>query len=153
MVIVLVFTEEIAFKHFLFINITNYLLILTLQSPGSLYSLVITQTLKSEKRKYFKDSVVYLINVFRISHTLKRNTTKLVCVRKEKNRKLKILISSLFQRKNSNMVFPKLYVKRKTIILDFKQKRYSETLINDDEFLTLHELNISKNLGLGYCLE
>ena len=106
MVIVLVFTEEIAFKHFLFINITNYLLILTLQSPGSLYSLVITQTLKSEKRKYFKDSVVYLINVFRISHTLKRNTTKLVCVRKEKNRKLKILISSLFQRKNSNMVFP-----------------------------------------------
>ena len=51
------------------------------------------------------------------------------------------------------MVFPKLYVKRKTIFLDFKQKRYSETLINDDEFLTLHELNISKNLGLGYCLE
>ena len=100
MVIVLVFTEEIAFKHFLFINITNYLLILTLQSPGSLYSLVITQTLKSEKRKYFKDSVVYLI-VFRISHTLKRNTTKLVCVRKEKNRKLKILISLLFQRKKS----------------------------------------------------
>ena len=101
MVIVLVFTEEIAFKHFLFINITNYFLTLILQSPGSLYSLVITQTLKSEKRKYFKDSVVYLINVFRISHTLKRNTTKLVCVRKEKNRKLKILISSLFQRKKS----------------------------------------------------
>ena len=42
LVIVLVFTEEIAFKHFLFINITNYFLTLILQSPGSLYSLVIT---------------------------------------------------------------------------------------------------------------
>ena len=101
MVIVLVFTEEIAFQHFLFINITKYLLILILQNPGSLYSLVITQTLKSEKRKYFKDSDVYLINVFRISHTLKRNITKLVCARKEKNRKLKTLISSLFQGKKS----------------------------------------------------
>ena len=101
MVIVLVFTEEIAFQHFLFINITKYLLILILESPGSLYSLVITQTLKSEKRKYFKDSDVYLINVFRISHTLKRNITKLVCARKEKNRKLKTLISSLFQGKKS----------------------------------------------------
>ena len=101
MVIVLVFTEEIAFKYFLFINITKYLLILILQNPGSLYSLVITQTLKSEKRKYFKDSDVYLINVFRISHTSKRNITKLVCARKEKNRKLKTLISSLFQGKKS----------------------------------------------------
>ena len=101
MVIVLVFTEEIAFKYFLFINITKHLLILILQNPGSLYSLVITQTLKSEKRKYFKDSDVYLINVFRISHTLKRNITKLVCARKEKNRKLKTLISSLFQGKKS----------------------------------------------------
>ena len=48
---------------------------------------------------------------FRISHTLKENLTKRVSVRKEKNSKIKIFISSLFQGKkswgvNSNMVFP-----------------------------------------------
>ena len=48
-----------------------------------------------------------------MSHTLKSYLTKLVYVRKEKNPKLKIFISSLFQEKkkneiwniNSNMVF------------------------------------------------
>ena len=65
-----------------------------------------------------------------MSHTLKRNLTKLVYVQKEKNRKLKIFISSLFKKKNeeiwnvnSNMVYVK-----KTIFFDFKKKRYSETL-------------------------
>ena len=65
-----------------------------------------------------------------MSHTLKRNLTKLVYVQKEKNWKLKIFISSLFKKKNeeiwnvnSNMVYVK-----KTIFFDFKKKRYSETL-------------------------
>ena len=40
-------------------------------------------------------------NVFRMSHTLKRNLTKLVNVRKKKTNKLKILIFSLFQGKKS----------------------------------------------------
>ena len=53
------------------------------------------------KIEKFKDYDVYLINAFRMSHTLKRNLTKLVCVRKEKNPKLKIFISSLFQGKKS----------------------------------------------------
>ena len=48
-----------------------------------------------------------------MSHTLKRNLAKLVYIQKEKNLKLKIFLSSLFQGKNheilnvnSNIVFP-----------------------------------------------
>ena len=40
-----------------------------------------------------------LTKVFRMSYTLKSNLTKLVYVWKEKNRKLKIFIPSLFQEK------------------------------------------------------
>ena len=69
----LVFTEEIAFKHFLFINIT-----------------------KSRFFLLFSDHA----NI-RMSHTLKRNLTKLVYVRKEKNPKLKTFTSLLFQEKTS----------------------------------------------------
>ena len=62
---------------------------------------MITLTLKSENWKSFNDYDVYLINVFRMSHTLKRNFARLVYVRKEKKPKLKIFISSLFQGKQS----------------------------------------------------
>ena len=51
----LVFTEEIAFKHFLFINVTK----------SKVFFSVITQTSKNENLKYFKDYDVYLINVFK----------------------------------------------------------------------------------------
>ena len=76
-----------------------------------------------------------LVNVFRMSHTLRRNLTKLIYVWKEKNPKLKIFISLLIQGKNheiwnihSNVVFTLPYVKN--IFFVFKKKRYSETLIN-----------------------
>ena len=48
-----------------------------------------------------KNYDVYLTSVFRMSYTLKRKLTKQVYVQKEKKPKLKIFLSSLFQRKNS----------------------------------------------------
>ena len=39
---------------------------------------------------FFKDFDVNIINCFSLSHTIKRNLTKLVYVRKEKNPNLKI---------------------------------------------------------------
>ena len=42
------------------------------------------------QKQPFKDHDAYIINFFRMSHTLKRNVTKLVQVRKEKNPKFKI---------------------------------------------------------------
>ena len=76
-----------------------------------------------------------LVNVFRMSHILRRNLTKLIYVWKEKNPKLKIFISLLIQGKNheiwnihSNVVFTLPYVKN--LFFVFKKKRYSETLIN-----------------------
>ena len=65
-----------------------------------------------------------------MSHTLKRNLTKLVYVRKEKNPKLKIFISSLFQGKKSLNLKRKLQYDfsialcKKIIFFDFKKKRY-----------------------------
>ena len=59
---IFIFTKglaEIAFTHFLFSNITN---------PGFF----------SVKWKSFKDHDVYIINFFRVTHTLKRNLSKLV---------------------------------------------------------------------------
>ena len=56
------FTKEIAFKQFLFTNITKF-------------------RFSFCEVKSFKDHDVYIINFFRISHTLKRNLTKLVYVR------------------------------------------------------------------------
>ena len=53
LVIFLVFNEEIAFKHFLF---------MILQSSDSFYFSVITQTLKSENWKSFKDYDFRLLN-------------------------------------------------------------------------------------------
>ena len=44
---------------------------------------------------------VYTINIFRLSHTLQRNSTKLVYVRNEQNSKLEIFMSSLFHGKKS----------------------------------------------------
>ena len=54
-----------------------------------------------KKLKSFKDYDVCTINFFRMGHTLERNLTKLVYVWKEKNPKLNIFISSLFQGKKS----------------------------------------------------
>ena len=50
---------------------------------------------------FLKNYDVYLTSVFRMSYTLKRKLTKQVYVQKEKKPKLKIFLSSLFQRKNS----------------------------------------------------
>ena len=80
-----------------------------------------------------------LTKVFRMSYALKSNLTKLVYVCKEKNRKLKIFIPSLFQEKKimkleiqiwffHSFMFKKIY-----IFFDFKKKRYSETL-NEQKF-------------------
>ena len=87
----LIFTEEIAFLS---------------------YFSESTQALKYENWKC-KDYGVYLINVFRMSPTLKRNLTKLVYVWREKNPKtwnLHIFIISKKKNEiwnvNSNMVFP-----------------------------------------------
>ena len=54
-----------------------------LQSSGSFCFSEITQTLKSEKWKYFSDYDVYLINVFRMSHTLKTNLTNFFYVQED----------------------------------------------------------------------
>ena len=66
-----------------------------------------------------------------MSHALKINLTQLVYVRKEKNPKLKIFISSLFHEIwNVNFKckfgFSVAYCK-KTKFFDFNKKRYSET--------------------------
>ena len=59
---------------------------------------------KSENWKSFKDYDVYLINVFRMSHTLKRNLTKLVYVRKEKTLNLKSSYVCYFMEKISQIL-------------------------------------------------
>ena len=83
LVIFLVFTEQITFKHFIFIKITK-----------SKVFLFFSDHINSENWKFFKDYDVYLINVFRMSHALKGNLTKLVPVRKGNNPKFKICISA-----------------------------------------------------------
>ena len=79
----LVFTEEIAFKHFLFTNIKKF----------SDHTDIKKWTLKIFQRLWGT------LNVFRISHTLMRNLTGLCSERK--NRELKIFISLSFQGKKS----------------------------------------------------
>ena len=73
-----VFTEEITFKYFLFINITKFRFFLICSEEADMKSL-----------NSFKDYDVHIINFFRLIHTLKRSLTKLVYVQKEKKLKLK----------------------------------------------------------------
>ena len=77
-------------EHFLFINITKFKVFLFFCNLTDI-----------KKLKSFKDYDVCTINFFRMGHTLERNLTKLVHVWKEKNPKLNIFISSLFQGKKS----------------------------------------------------
>ena len=65
-----------------------------------------------------------------MSNTIKRNLTKLVYVHKEKNPKLKIFISLLFQGEKKTVVFD---FKRKSVFWDL---RYSSS----DKFLFLSPL-------------
>ena len=71
LVIFLVFTEETAFKHFLFINITK-----------SRFFLLFSDHTDIKKSK-LKNFYVYLINVFRMNHNLKKNFTGLCSERKK----------------------------------------------------------------------
>ena len=73
-----------------------------LQGPGSFHFSVITQTLRSENWKSFNDYDVYIVNVFRMSHTLQRNLTKQADVQKEKKPlNLKPSYLSYFKEKKS----------------------------------------------------
>ena len=165
----LVFIEENAFKHFLYVNITKFRLFLFFS-----YDTDHAQTSTSENGKSFKDYDVYLIitisHTLRSSHlqacslikketlaqvfsyefyeiskntffyrtplgdcffTLNRNLTTLLYVRKEKNPKLKIFISSLFQGKSFVCKFKygfAITLCTKAIFFDFKKKSYFETL-------------------------
>ena len=85
LVICFVFTKEIAFKHFLFLNIAKFRFVLFFSDEADM-----------KRWNSFKDYEEYIIILFRLSHTLHRNLTELVYVRIEKNSKLKIFISSLF---------------------------------------------------------
>ena len=80
-----------------------------------------------------------------MSHTLKRNLSKLICISKVKNRKFKIFISPLFQGKTSWYLkckskygFSIALCKTKTISFNFNKKRYSETLIHFMSLVSLY---------------
>ena len=73
---------------------------------------------------------VYIINLFRFSHTLQRNLTKLVYVQKEKNPKLKKSIClRYFMEKNHEILKCKfkygfsIVLRKKLIFSHFKQKK------------------------------
>ena len=97
---------------------------------------VITKALKSENWKSFKDYGVYLINILRISHTFKRNLTKLVYFGKKKTIILKSSYLHYFKEKNreiwnvnSNRFFSIALCKKNKSFQFQGKKRYSETLI------------------------
>ena len=67
-----IFWKGLVFLVFIEIALSIFYLQI-LQSSGFFYFSVITPTLKSENWRSFKDYDVYLINVYRMSHTLNRN--------------------------------------------------------------------------------
>ena len=105
----LVFTEEIAFKHFLFTNIKKF-------SDHT--------DIKKWKLKIFQ-RLWGTLNVFRISHALMRNLTGLCSERK--NRELKIFISLSFHGKKSWNLKCKLKygfsVEKKAIFFYLKKRK------------------------------
>ena len=103
LIIFLVYFEEIALKHFLYINIRKFRLFFFLRW--------LKNRLKID---------VYITVFLKLSHTLKRNLTKLVDVQKEKNTKLKIFISSLFQGKQSwNLISRKKSILSRSVTRNF----------------------------------
>ena len=71
LLIFLVFTEEIALKDFIIINITK---------PSFFLFFSDHRDIKKKIENIFKDYGVYWTNVFRMSHTFNRKLTKLVYV-------------------------------------------------------------------------